>query len=136
MTRRIFVFDTNVLISANLKPNSVSRQAYDKALATGTLIKSSKTFEEFARKIVLPKFDKYLTAGDKTKAIVRYRDDSVLVEIRIQILESQDVDDNMFLELAVSVAADCIISGDPHLKILNPFRGIPIVSPADFLKMF
>lgn len=26
--------------------------------------------------------------------------------------------------------------GDPHLRSLNPFRDIPILSPADFLKAF
>ena len=42
--------------------------------------------------------------------------------------------DNKFLELAVNGKADMIVSGDADLLVLNPFRGIPIVSPAAFVQ--
>jgi uncharacterized protein len=42
----------------------------------------------------------------------------------------------MFLSLAVAIGAACIITRDLDLLTLHPFRGIPIVSPADFLKSF
>ncbi|HLL56347.1 MAG TPA: hypothetical protein VK359_00330 [Rubrobacteraceae bacterium] len=29
--------------------------------------------------------------------------------------------------------ADCIVSGDADLLVLNPFRGINVVTPSDFL---
>ena len=137
MPNTVFVIDTNVLISANLKPASVSRQAYNKALATGMLVRSAETLEEFARKIALAKFDKYLNPAEKARAIVRYRDESISVIPDISIAASPDLKDNMFLGLAVAAFADCIISGDKkHLLSLHPFRGIPILSPADFLKQF
>jgi predicted nucleic acid-binding protein len=41
---------------------------------------------------------------------------------------------NKFLELALSGDADCIVSGDRDLLVLNPFRGIPIIAPRDFLE--
>ncbi|MDQ3756218.1 MAG: putative toxin-antitoxin system toxin component, PIN family, partial [Acidobacteriota bacterium] len=41
--------------------------------------------------------------------------------------------DNKFLELAVSGKADWIVSGDDDLLVLNPFRGIPIFTPREFL---
>ena len=133
---RVWVFDTNVLISANLKPKSVPRQAYDKALAEGTLMRSAQTLEEFVRKIALPKFDKYLNASAKVRAIAEYQASSVVVLVTPTVHASRDADDNMFLDLALASQADCIVTGDPHLLTLHPFRGIPIVSPADFLKLF
>jgi len=46
-----------------------------------------------------------------------------------------DPDDNKFLDCAVSASADYIISGDEHLLKLKEFRGIKIVSPAEFIKL-
>lgn len=40
--------------------------------------------------------------------------------------------DDKFLELAVNGRADPIITGDTDLLVLNPFRGIPIITPAAF----
>jgi len=46
-----------------------------------------------------------------------------------------DPDDEMILECALAAEADYIVSGDKrHLLPLRQFRGIPIVSPSDFLR--
>ncbi len=46
-----------------------------------------------------------------------------------------DPDDEMILECALAAEADFIVSGDKkHLLLLRQFRGIPIVSPAEFLR--
>ena len=46
-----------------------------------------------------------------------------------------DPKDEMVLECALAAEADCIVSGDKrHLLPLEEFRGISIVSPADFLQ--
>ncbi|MDP6501994.1 MAG: putative toxin-antitoxin system toxin component, PIN family, partial [Planctomycetota bacterium] len=42
--------------------------------------------------------------------------------------------DDKFLELAVSGAASHIVTGDQDLLVLNPFRGISIVTPRQFLE--
>ena len=34
----------------------------------------------------------------------------------------------------MSENAECIVSGDADLLVLSPFRGIPIMQPADFLE--
>lgn len=123
-------------ISANLKPFSVPSQAYDRALDKYVVVRSAKTLEEFGRKIILPKFDKYLSTTDKIWAIAKYREHSLSVIVDVPIWASSDPDDDIFLELAVATHACCIVSGDPHLLTLHPFRGIPILKPADFLARF
>jgi putative PIN family toxin of toxin-antitoxin system len=46
-----------------------------------------------------------------------------------------DPDDEMILECALAAEASFIVSGDKrHLLALRQFRGIPIVSPGDFLR--
>ena len=46
-----------------------------------------------------------------------------------------DPNDEMVLECALAGEADVIVSGDKkHLLQLRKFRGIPILSPSDFLR--
>jgi len=48
---------------------------------------------------------------------------------------TSDPGDEMILECALAGEADFIVSGDKkHLLPLREFQGIPIVSPADFLR--
>jgi putative PIN family toxin of toxin-antitoxin system len=48
-----------------------------------------------------------------------------------------DPNDDMILECALAGEADAIVSGDKkHLLSLRTFRGIPILSPSDFLRSF
>lgn len=48
----------------------------------------------------------------------------------------QDPKDNMFIECAVALKCSHIISGDKHLKSIENYMGIRIVSPKDFLEQF
>ena len=46
-----------------------------------------------------------------------------------------DPDDEMILECALAAEVNVIVSGDKkHLLSLRRFRGIPILSPSDFLR--
>jgi predicted nucleic acid-binding protein len=56
-----------------------------------------------------------------------------LVEITEMIEACRDPKDNKVLEVAVNGQATCIVTGDEDLRILHPFRGIPILTPAEFL---
>ncbi len=56
-----------------------------------------------------------------------------MVEIMHEVHDCIDIKDNKFLELALSGKADAIVSGDDHLLRLHPWRGIPILKPADYL---
>jgi predicted nucleic acid-binding protein len=46
-----------------------------------------------------------------------------------------DPKDDKFLSLAVSGNATLILTSDDHLLRLNPFRGIAILKPTDFLEL-
>jgi putative PIN family toxin of toxin-antitoxin system len=46
----------------------------------------------------------------------------------------RDANDDKYLSLAKASQADCIISGDQDLLVLNPFENIPILNAADFLE--
>ncbi len=46
----------------------------------------------------------------------------------------RDPKDDKYLQLAVDGNADFLITGDQDLLVLNPFHGIRILRPADFLR--
>jgi putative PIN family toxin of toxin-antitoxin system len=133
---KIFVFDTNSLISANLLPGSVNRQAYDKARETGILVYSSETFAEFSDTFARPKFNKYISKERIQAEISAFERTGQLITVSTTITASRDPKDNKFLELAVEANAICIITGDKDLLVLNPFRQIPILTAAEFLEKF
>jgi predicted nucleic acid-binding protein len=69
---KIFVFDTNILISANLSPGSVNRKAYDRAREIGIPVYSNSTLAEFAETLLRTKFDKYISVKKRLEAIAAY----------------------------------------------------------------
>lgn len=136
MRNKIFVLDTNALISAFLIKGSVSDKAFKKATIDSNLGISEPLLREFMEVLWRPKFDKYFTEAERTEVISEVLKYCVHFLPTKKINTSSDPDDNMILELALTAKADCIISGDPHLLILNPFRDIPIMSASDFLNKF
>jgi putative PIN family toxin of toxin-antitoxin system len=54
---------------------------------------------------------------------------------RLKVVK-KDPDDDKFIECAVALKADLIVSGDKSLLAVGKYQGIPILSPADFLTKF
>ncbi len=55
------------------------------------------------------------------------------IDVTEQISECRDPKDNKYLELALSGQAECIVTGDDDLLVLNSFRGIEILTVQEFL---
>lgn len=97
---------------------------------------SVPVLEELNDVLSREKFQRYILSDDREVFLEAFIDRTVIIDTVEQILDCRDPKDNKFLELAVSGKADCIVSGDDDLLILNPFRGIEILSPDEFLKRF
>jgi len=134
--RNRFVFDTNSLISAALSPHSKNAQAIKRAELLGEIVYSNVTWNEFLSVLFRAKFDKYFTVEDRKEIAARFLRRFRRIDVNIIITECRDEKDNMFLELALTSEAVCIVSGDDDLLILNPFRNIPILNASDFLSQF
>ena len=65
--------------------------------------------------------------------LILLRDEGFRSTERINVC--RDPKDNKFLEVAVVSRADVVVSEDEDLLVLHPFRGIPLVSPAEFLEL-
>jgi putative PIN family toxin of toxin-antitoxin system len=133
------VLDTSTLIGAILLPRSVPRQAFMKALGSGTLCASPATLAELERVLSRKKFDRYLDCDTRLDFFQRYSHQVLLfpvTEAEEAALPQacRDPRDNKFLALASHCSADVLVSSDDDLLVLNPWQYIPILTPAQFLK--
>ena len=133
MNERRFVFDANVLVSAFLFSQSKPRQALDKAQDIGIILVSSSFFTELQEVLSRPKFDRYITLERRKELLENLVETAEFINVNEQINECRDPKDNKYLELAVSGKAECIITGDEDLLVLNPFRQIDILMVQKFL---
>ena len=133
MTR--FVFDTNVIVSALLFNDSVPGQAFIRALKHGMILVSGALAGELSRVLGRDRFDRYVTREERDAFLESLIRESNLIEITEAVQVCRDPKDDQVLELAVNGNAAYIVTGDTDLLVLNPFRGVEIVTPAEFLKL-
>ncbi|MHC5824303.1 MAG: putative toxin-antitoxin system toxin component, PIN family [Nostoc sp.] len=130
---RRFIFDSNVLISAFLFSQSKPRQALDQAQDIGVIVLSNSVLSELEEVLYRPKFDKYLTKERRQEFLENLTENAQFIDVTEQINECRDPKDNKYLELALSGQAECIVTGDDDLLVLNPWRGIEILNVQEFL---
>jgi putative PIN family toxin of toxin-antitoxin system len=140
MSRRV-VLDTSMLVSAALRVGSVPYDALFEALGAWEVCASVETLAELERVLAKPKFDRYLDEASRQEFIA-------LMRHRIHLFSVQDADvravdppcrdamDDQFLALALVAEADVVVSSDEDLLVLHPWRGIPVVTPREFLSRF
>ena len=73
--------------------------------------------------------------ADRLEVLELLLKNAAVVDITEPVAACRDPDDDKFLELAVNGSATCVVTGDADLLALHPFRGIPILTPADFLAL-
>lgn len=127
------VVDTNVLVSAALKETSSPALAVYLVEQHGCLLKSTATEQELWQVMARPRLAA-LMAPRFLEWLATLMAAAEQVSIAEPIAACRDPKDDKFLELAVNGKADLIVSGDADLLALTPFRGIPIVQPATFIR--
>jgi putative PIN family toxin of toxin-antitoxin system len=130
------VFDTNVLVSALLLPDSKPRQALDLAIQKGKLLLSFATLAELYDVLNRKQLHRYIDEEDARTFIAALTREAQWIDVTVQIKACRDPKDDMFLELAISGDATHVVTGDKDLVTLNPFRGIQILPPHSFLDAF
>lgn len=131
MTR--IVFDTNALISSLLFRNSTPGNAFDRALSIGTVLVSDALILELRRVLNRRKFDRYITQNERDQFITALVFATELVEVIHHVQACSDPDDDMILALAICGTAEYIVTGDSDLLSMNPFRGVQIITPSQFM---
>jgi putative PIN family toxin of toxin-antitoxin system len=129
------VLDTNVLVSAVLRPGSSPHRALLKARMQGALLASEATLLELHEVLLRSKFDRIVDRALREALFQEYVRRCKVVTISSPIRACRDPRDDKFLEVAMHGRADVIVTGDADLLDLNPFRGIAILTPAAYLEL-
>jgi uncharacterized protein len=125
------VADTNTLVSG-FGWGGPPGQVVDSVLSGQvTLVISPVLLGELARVLAYPK----LTAifGDPTALVAAVAQAADTVDPAEHVTVLADEPDNRVLEAAAAGRADLIVAGDKAMQELGSFRGIPIVSAAQFV---
>lgn len=137
MKAKRVVLDTNVLISAALRPKGTPRAVVNAVRAeNGVLLFSDETFDELRSRLHRPKFDGYVDRGDRAVYLALLEPVSEWVSIAGVKLGCRDPDDDRLLETALMGEADCLVTGDRDLLEMFLFHDIPILTPEAFLNLW
>lgn len=131
------VVDTNVVVSALLNPDArINRVLAYLAKGKYLFLYSQDTLDEMLDVLSRHRIGRGMVKDLDVKefvALVRFRGEEITPVTSIHVC--RDPDDDKFLEIAVDGKADYIVSGDGDLQSLSPFRGIPVLKPADFINL-
>lgn len=135
------VFDTSTLVGAALHESSVPDQALQRTLASFELCISAETLTELQSARSKPRLARYITVEARQAFVDVLRRNGtgyVVGESNLARVDPpcRDAKDNFILALALTANANIIVSSDHDLLVLNPWRGIPILTPAELVKQF
>jgi len=130
----LIIFDASSLVGVALKVNSIPAQAFTKALLNDRIALSSSVDGEIASVMLRPKFASKISAERRDHVLRQLRERAAWFEPSVTVSDCRDVKDNKYLELAIAAEAGIIVSSDDDLTVLDPWRGIRILRPADYLR--
>ena len=126
------VFDTNVLFAAFVATGLCS-ELYETARDLGAIRVSRFILDELREKLTT----KAGLAAEEVEAVLAMiqRDSETNTEVApLDQPVCRDSDDDWILASALAAGADCIVTGDKGLLVLESFRDIAIVSPRQCLE--
>jgi putative PIN family toxin of toxin-antitoxin system len=130
------VIDTNVLVSAALKPEGLQRTTLLLSLTKpARLYMSQPILEEYTD--VLSRPELRIRKGSRQQLLELIRNNGHLVAPTRRLEVTSDPDDNMFIECADAARADYLITGNPKhfpqfwkkTKIISSREFISLVAP-------
>ncbi len=133
--RKRVVIDTSSLISALLKPLSIPAQALTFLGAHCDLMASVETLAELENVLGRSYLDRYRSREERADFLEKYREMVNVIDVLDEVQDCRDPRDDKFLSLALAAKADLIVSSDADLQVLNPYRGIPVLSPAQVIAL-
>lgn len=131
--RESVVIDTNVWLSA-----AINRTGTPAALIRGLVAGdvqaafSEATFDELTRRLLLPKFDRYLGMDGRRRFLADVSDNARWCSVPDSLSTQtwcRDPDDDKFIALALAAQTTRLITGDDDLLCLDPLEGLRILTP-------
>ncbi len=127
------VLDTNIVVSASLKPDGLQRTVLLLAMARpARLYVSAPILSEYRMVLSRPEFK--IRKGLRLQFLQRIEDVSHLVSPTNPIRATSDPDDNIFLECADAARADYLVTGNQR-HFPKFWKQSKIVSSREFIAM-
>jgi putative PIN family toxin of toxin-antitoxin system len=130
------VIDTNVLVSAALKPESLQRTTFLLAITKpARLYVSHPILEEYAD--VLSRPELHIRRGNRQQLLQLIKNYSHIVAPSRHLDVTSDPDDNMFVECADQASADYLITGNQkhfpkfwkRTKVITSREFVSLIAP-------
>jgi hypothetical protein len=129
----LVVFDASSVVGAALRADSVPRRALLRARERHGIALSTSVFAEVEEVLGRPKFARILTSDRRQEIMGLLTAAAVWFEPDVRVQDCRDPKDNRYLELALVAGALAVVSSDDDLLVLDPWCGIRILRPRDFL---
>ena len=128
------VLDTNVLVSALLKPRSKPARIMRLVLQGDIeIVGNESIFAEYLDVLKRPKFN---LNPDKVQTILQLiRSKGINAPALAESFDLPDSSDESFLEAALSAGADVIITGNKKHFPQESCKGQKVVTPTEFLQL-
>jgi putative PIN family toxin of toxin-antitoxin system len=129
------VFDASSIVGAALKEDSTPERALLLARSHETICLSAAIEAEIREVLQRAKFYKYISDASRDRILDILGAAALMFDPVERVSDCRDMKDNKYLELALAVGASFIVSSDHDLLVLDPWRGIRIVRPAEYVRL-
>jgi putative PIN family toxin of toxin-antitoxin system len=127
------IVDTNVLVSAALKPDGLQRTVFLIAITRpARLYVSRPILNEYSRVLGRPELRIRKGARLQLLQLVKNRSFPVLPRRRLQV--TSDPDDNIFIECADAARADYLVTGN-RKHFPRFWKGTKVITPREFIEI-
>jgi putative PIN family toxin of toxin-antitoxin system len=122
-------------VSAAINRLGTPRQALRKAVLTDRIGLSDPVHDEIVEVLHRPRLARYIddASGQETLAMLFLV--ATWFAPTAPVTDCRDAKDNKYLELLLASGAELLISSDEDLLVLNPWRGKPILRPAEYVAL-
>ena len=131
----MIVLDTNVIVSGILKPFGKAASIL-RLVADGTiqLAYDFRLLSEYRDVLSRPKFN--VPKENVNAFLAQMEEEGFLVSVKPLEIRLPDLDDEPFLEVALSGKVGALVTGNKrHFPISRKYGGVRILSPAEFLEL-
>jgi uncharacterized protein len=131
----LIVFDASVVVSAALKIDGVPERALLRAEEVDVFALPTAVDAQLAAVLARPRFARAIPCDRLELIMTVLRSEAVWFEPTVRVTDCRDPKDDKYLELALAAGAETIVSSDDDLLVLQPWRGVRILRPADYLSL-
>jgi putative PIN family toxin of toxin-antitoxin system len=129
----LIVFDVSTLIGAAIRHDSSPARALRHALKIDQVAVSETVLVELFDVLQRPRLARFVDPDLRAALLSQLLELGVRFTSTSRVTDCRDPKDDKYLELALAADAVTIVSSDYDLLILDPWRGVRILTPAAYL---